>query len=519
MKQNDNIINTFKRAIYGRTLIIVLLILLQIILYFILAYLLKEYAIYVDYAFVAVGFVVAIHIISLEIDAYFKIAWLVPIMISPAFGAVLYLFIHLQNDSKNMHSKIKKNAIITYSDLHQNKETLNSISDEGFKGLAKYVFEAGHYPVYDNCDLEFYPLGDDFFPAILEEMEKAKKFIFLEFFIITPGYMWDRVLDVLKRKVKEGVEIRLMFDGFNTLSNLPNDYTEIMKACGINCKVFSPMKPVISSLQNNRDHRKILVVDGKVAFTGGNNLADEYINVIDRFGHWKDSSILIRGEAVKSFTMMFLRMWNSTGNESSNFADEIHHYVNYEDFEVKKGSGYVIPYGDCPFDKDQIGEYIYLDILYNAKKYVHIMTPYLVLNDSLRSALIHAAKRGVDVKIIMPGIPDKPYAFCVARTYYPELIEAGVKIYEYERGFVHAKEFICDDVITTVGTVNLDFRSLFLHFECGTLIYDETFAVKASDDFDRTLEMCNEFTINDYKSLSTMYRLTGKLLRVAAPLL
>ena len=278
--------------------------------------------------------------------------------------------------------------------------------------------------------------------------------------------------------------------------------------------MFSPVKPALSTTQNNRDHRKILVIDGKVAFNGGINLGDEYINKIERFGHWKDTAVMITGDAVKSFTLMFLQMWNINERNHDDFKKYIH--IGVEEQNVK---GYVMPYGDSPLDNENVGETVYLDILATAKKYVHIMTPYLIIDNEMMTALTYAAKRGIDVKLILPHIPDKKSAFMLARTYYPELLEAGVKIYEYTPGFVHAKVFASDDVKAVVGTINLDFRSLYLHFECGTFFYKVPTISFIEEDFQATLKKCKQITMEDYHKLNILYKIGGGFLKLIAPLM
>ena len=381
--------------------------------------------------------------------------------------------------------------------------------------LASYVSDKGGFPVFDNSKVEYFPLGEDKFKALVEELEKAQKFIFMEYFIVAEGRMWNTILEILKRKVKEGVEVRFMYDGTCTVSLLPHSYPKKLEAYGIRCKVFNPIKPALSTTQNNRDHRKIVVIDGHTAFTGGINLADEYINEKERFGHWKDTAVMVKGEAVRSFTWMFLQLWGY------NVKDE--NYEKYLDIEQPvcpvSRRGYVIPYGDSPLDTENVGELVYMDILNTARDYVHIMTPYLILDNEMITALTYAAKRGVDVKIIMPGIPDKTYAFALAKTYYPELLRAGVKIYQYEPGFVHAKEFTSDGNKAVVGTINLDYRSLYLHFECAVYMYQVDEIARIEDDFQATLQECREITLEEYKKEKLSTRFYGRMLRLIAPLM
>ena len=346
---------------------------------------------------------------------------------------------------------------------------------------------------------------------MLEELEKAEKYIFMEYFIVEEGYMWGRILEILTRKAREGVEVRVMYDGMCEISTLTADYPKRLEKLGIKCKPFSPIHPFLSSHYNYRDHRKILVIDGKVAFNGGVNLADEYINREERFGHWKDTAVMLKGEAVESFTLMFLQMWNLIEED-----------VRWDECGIKAtahSDGYVMPYCDCPLDGDKVGENVYVDILYRAKHYVHIMTPYLILDNDVETALRFAAMRGVDVKLILPGIPDKKTAYSLAKSHYKSLVKAGVKIYEYTPGFVHAKVFVSDNEKAVVGTINLDYRSLYHHFECATYMYKTSCITDIEDDFQETLAKCSEVTLETIKKEKLFYRIAGGLLKTIAPLM
>ena len=349
---------------------------------------------------------------------------------------------------------------------------------------------------------------------MLEDLRTAKDFIFLEFFIIEEGYMWGRVLKVLEDKAAEGVEVRLLYDGTCALFRLPYRYPEMLGKLGIKCKMFSPIRPVISAHYNNRDHRKILVVDGRVAYTGGVNLADEYVNRIELFGHWKDVSLRLEGPAVRAFTLMFLQMWNV--DESG---DRYAHFLTAPVSAPKDAPGWVLPYGDSPVDNERVGELVYTDILSRAQRYVHIMTPYLILDTEMLAALTFAAKRGVEVCLLLPHIPDKRYAFALAKTHYGELMQAGVRIFEYTPGFVHAKVFVSDDCKAVVGTVNLDYRSFYLHFECAAYLRDVPAVADVEADFQATLKKSHEVTFEDLKRIPLTTRLAGWLLKVVAPVM
>ena len=505
------------RILFGRTGIILLLLLLQLGILFIVFSRLQQHIIYAYWLFVLLSALTAILIINRPGNPAFKLAWMVPITFFPVFGMLLYLFVEFQAGTvwlnhrlQNVEQQMRK-YVLQDPDVFEELEK----TDKRVANLSRYVTEKGGFPTYKNYHTTYYPWGKDKFEALIEELNKAEKFIFMEYFIVAEGKMWNTVLEILKKKVQEGVEVRFMYDGTCSISLLPYNYPKKQEEYGIRCKIFNPIKPALSTVQNNRDHRKIVVIDGKTAFTGGVNLADEYIGELERFGTWKDTAIMVQGEAVRNFTLMFLEIWNVDEPQEN--------YEKYLDasycYGMTEGEGYVIPYGDSPLDHENVGELVYMDILNSAKDYVHIMTPYLILDHEMLTALTYAAKRGVDVKIIMPGIPDKAYAFALAKTYYPELLRAGVKIYQYKPGFVHAKSFTSDDCKGVVGTINLDYRSLFLHFECAVYLYQVPQIADVEADFQETLKDCREISMEDWKNEKFITKLTGRVLRLIAPLM
>ena len=507
------------RIAFSRTAIIVVALLLQLFVFFASFYWLKDYSTVVYAAFVLLGAVTVVHILNEENNASFKIAWIIPVLVIPVFGTVLYIYINLQPGTKRIHKKLTKIEDEIRPYLAQNEETVQELQEQsaGEKGIADYLYHADNYPVYAGCKMKYYPIGEAKFADMIEQLKRAEHFIFMEYFIVAKGYVWDRVLEVLKRKAAEGVEVRFMYDGTCTVSLLPPNYPKKLEQEGIACRVFSPIRPALSTHQNNRDHRKIVVIDGKVAFTGGINLADEYVNRKIRFGHWKDTAIMLEGDAVRSFTLMFLEMWNVAKSEK---VEEFDPYLDviYER-EKHSGEGFVIPYGDSPIDGEHVGKMVYMDILNTSKRYVHIMTPYLILDNEMMTALKFAAKRGVEVIIIMPHVPDKWYAFVLAKTYYNELLDAGVQIYEYTPGFVHAKVFTSDDRKAVVGTINMDYRSLYLHFECAAFLYENSEIPAVENDFQETLKKCQKITQEDYKKQKSFDKIAGSILRVFAPLM
>lgn len=348
--------------------------------------------------------------------------------------------------------------------------------------------------------------------ALLPELERAEKYIFIETFILEEGIMWDSILEVLKRKAAQGVLVRVLYDDMGCFLTLPPDYAQKLAQYGIEAAVFNPFQPFLTVKQNNRDHRKITVIDGKVAFTGGINLADEYINAVEKYGHWRDSAIYLRGDAAWSFALIFLQMWQLVTKQR----EDIDQYRPATDFTTH--DGFVQPYADSPTDDDNVGEHVYLQIINNAKRYLYINTPYLIVDDSMISALCLAAKSGVDVRILTPHRWDKRIVHFTTRSYYRELLRSGVKIYEYTIGFNHAKTFVSDDAVATVGTTNLDFRSLYHHFECGTVLYGSRAVMEVKEDFLNTLPICHEITQQELRS-NVFVRMAQDVLRLFAPLM
>ncbi len=464
---------------------------------------------------IALSVAAALAIVGSRMEPGYKIAWLLLILPFPIFGGVFYLMIGggyiPKRTQKRMQGMLEKSAQ-TLKDDFKADDLLPLGGDAA--GQASYLERRAACPAYTNTETEYFPLGDEVFPRMLDELEKAEKYIFLEYFIIQPGVFWDSILAILERKAAQGVEVRVLYDDFGCMFTLPRDYNETLNKKGIQCRVFNRLTPVMSLRLNNRDHRKLLIIDGKVGFTGGFNLADEYINVRERFGHWKDSAILLEGDAVWSMTVMFLTMWD-------NIADWD------EDFErfrppaspVRPWTGYVQPYTDTPLDREAVGQSVYLNMISKAKNYIYITTPYLIVDVATNTALCNAAKSGVDVRIITPHIPDKRYVFEVTRAHYQPLLEAGVQIYEYTPGFIHAKNFVVDDRFATVGTVNLDYRSLFLHFEDGVWLCEAPCIRDIRKDFEATLKVSELYSLRRFKHLNILLQLYRSILRVFAPLM
>ncbi|MGN0261865.1 MAG: cardiolipin synthase [Eggerthellaceae bacterium] len=504
-----------RALLFSRMGLYVILLLLQLLLVLLVFYFFVEPPLHVFGLDLVVSIIMVLHLINSRMDSTAKVTWLVAIMIATLPGTLLYVFTQSDFGHRKLMKRMSQITEESEGMLPQNKSAWNHLNqrDPGAASLAQYVNRNTCHPVYRNTSVEYFPCGEDKWKEVLRQLENAKRFIFMEYFIIEEGLMWGTVLEVLARKAKEGVEIRVMYDGTCAFTTLPYNYPKLMESLGIKCRQFAPIAPVVSTHYNYRDHRKILVIDGEVAFNGGVNMADEYIGEVEKFGKWKDTAVMLKGDAVKSFTLMFLQMWNIREKETEDFTPYL------TDSEPAPAKGFVMPYGDCPLDTDKMGERVYMSILNRANRYVHIMSPYLILDDVMAAALKFTAERGVDVKLILPGIPDKIMPYSLAKNTYAELLDAGVQIYEYTPGFVHAKVFVSDDHEAVVGTINLDYRSLYHHFECATWMHDAPCIDDIEQDFQDTLKCCREVTKdtiwNGYKLLFPL----GKALKVIAPLL
>ncbi len=514
-----NFISKLLKRVFNRTTICILGIMIQVGYLVSLFWTLGTAYTYSYFVFLVLGMVLALYVVNSDLNPSYKIAWIIPILAFPIFGSMFFLFFGNSHSGDRLRRRMNRFNEETKLLLPQDKKLLEGLRAETktVEKQANYIFRYGGYPVYTNTYTEYFPSGEAKFERLLEELEKAKRFIFLEYFIIQEGKMWNAVLEILERKVKEGVDVRVVYDDFGCLFTLPYRYNEVLEKKGIRCKVFNPFKPIWSAKMNNRDHRKILVIDGYVAFNGGINLADEYINVYPKHGHWKDTAVMLKGEAVWSFTMMFLTMWNFLNGSKP---DDYSVYMPKEEEAAPyRKTGFVIPYTDSPLDDEPVGENVYLNIINDAKDYVYITTPYLIIDNEMQTALILAAKSGVDVRIITPHIADKWFVHAVTRAYYKKLTKFGVRIYEYTPGFIHAKNFVSDDTVAVVGTINLDFRSLYLHFECATWMYKTDCVPDVKKDFLETLKVCGEVTYSDCLHVNIFKRIGRALLRLFAPMM
>lgn len=505
------------RAQVRKRFFIVLLILLEL---FVVVYTVRSTSVassVISKGLSALSVVVCLGIISMRDKGAYKLTWVFLILLFPVFGGLFYLLFGFQSGTRKFSKKAAQIEARSKNLLSLPGTDYNLACREAPQCAPqiRYLQELAGFPVYTDTRTVYLSPGEAKFERLLAELKKAEHYIFLEYFIVQEGIMWNAILDILKEKASKGIKVRLMYDDMGCFFTLPKDYPRQLATYGIECEIFNRFTPFLTTLQNNRDHRKIASIDGKVAFTGGINLADEYINAYEKHGHWKDASIMLEGKAAWSFTVMFLQMWElATGQRED--------YEAYYPWTAspcpQAGNGFVQPYADSPMDKENVGEHVYLQIINNAKNYVYINTPYLIVDDSMLSSLCLAAKSGVDVRIVTPHIWDKRLVHMTTRSYYRELIKAGVKIYEYTRGFIHSKTFVSDDTVATVGTTNLDFRSLYLHFECGVWMYKTGSVAEVKEDFLKTLEICQEITPADCKH-NVFVRLFQDILRLFAPLM
>ena len=504
--------------IFSRFFLIAVLIIIQIDVLIIPLILLEEYLHYVYGGLAVFTLIMMFYLFNSKMDSTAKVTWMFIIAVLQVGGALLLLFTQANTGHRKTSERTAEIVNSTKDTIPQDPEVLEDLRavDSYTDDLVTYLNRSGCFPVYKGTEVTYFPIGEDKFQAMLAELAKAEKYIFMEYFIIEEGYMWGSILNILIEKAKAGVDVRIMYDGMCEISNLPSNDCSLLEKQGIKARSFAPLLPFLSSHYNYRDHRKICVIDGKTAFNGGVNLADEYINEVERFGHWKDTAVMLKGDAVRSFTLMFLQMWNLT-EKQPDFSEAEEPYPKAD--ESIRPSGYVIPYCDCPLDEDKVGEAVYMDILYRAGRYVHIMTPYLILDGELETALKYAGQRGIDVKLILPGIPDKKIAYSLAKSHYRQLLRAGVKIYEYTPGFVHAKVCTSDDERAVVGTINLDYRSLYHHFECATYMYRTECIPDIEKDFQATLGRCRQVTEESLKDEALFYKVVGPLVKIIAPLM
>lgn len=500
----------------GRLMLAALSILLQIGWLLFIMIKLNAYSSIISLLSSLLALSLALRIYGKHENAAFKMPWIIVLLVFPVLGLCIYgLFGH-----KEVMAKIRKRFEKLDDELFplipQEKNVMEQLeqTDYAVANQCRYMENYGRFPVYRNTDVVFYAKAEDGLEAQLEELEKAEEFIFMEYHAIEEAESFARLKDVLARKAKAGVEVRLLYDDVGSIGFIDKDFIKRMEEIGVQCVDFNPVLPVLNIFMNNRDHRKITVIDGKVGFTGGYNLADEYFNITHPYGHWKDTGVKLTGDAVKSLTVLFLEMWNAMKQTDQDYKK----YLPDVKYQAKE-QGYVQPYADSPLDGEAMGENVYLNIIKHAKHRLYVATPYLIISDEMNRELGLAAKRGVDVRVLTPGIPDKKFVYKMTRSYYAGLVRQGVRIYEYTPGFLHEKQVLCDDECATVGTINFDYRSLYHHFENGVFLYRCEAIKDIEKDFEETIVKCKEVTEYYKSGRSAVLRGTQCLLRLFAPLL
>jgi len=465
--------------------------------------------------FHVVSFVVVMFIVSKNENPSYKITWIIAIMLLPLAGGFFYILFGNRRLPDKLVTITGKSLAQTRKNMPTNRfeQTLWN-SSAALALQCRYIYNMSGYPAWQDDFSQYYTSGEEMFASMLEQLEKAERYIFLEYFVVAPGMMWDKIFEILKRKAAQGVEVWLMYDDVGSITRLPRGYGKVIRGAGIKLCVFNHFRPHLNSILNHRDHRKLCVIDGQAAFCGGINIADEYINHCQLYGHWKDTGVLIKGPAVWGFVFMFLQLWHYATNEEINY--DLYRPESFP--EPTQSKGFVQVFGDSPLDRANITKTAYHNILSRATRYVYITTPYLVLDYETESTLCAAAQSGIDVRIITPYRYDKWYVHTLTRSHYAKLIGAGVKIFEYTPGFMHGKTYVSDDRVCMVGTCNMDFRSFFLHFECSAAFYESDTVLKVRDDFLSCLTVCHQITLEESKQVSLSLRALRAFLRLFAPL-
>ena len=510
----------FLNKLFGRLVITAIIILLQIVWIAVTLYEASAISPAFSIGLRVVSLVIALYVIYKDYNPHNKLSWVFLILYVPIVGCPCYFLFGRSKMTKGARERMSliQNMVAPLRKRQEVVEKHLSEQDPIATKQSAFIQNVAHYPVYMENDTRYYSVGDDMFVDMIADIEAAKEFIFLEFFIMKPGYMFDTLINALEKKAKEGVQIRLIYDDMGCIDEFPPQHYKVLQAKGIHVACFNPFRPFLSVIMNNRDHRKIVVVDGKVAYTGGLNIADEYINKIERFGHWKDAGMRMTGDCVWSYTSMFLEMWSFVTRASEDYS-RYQYQENDNDELLMKKKGFIQPFGDCPLDKKRVCEGVYLNLINHARKYVYIFTPYLIIGTELATALINAARSGVDVRIVTPAIPDKKMVFLLTQANYENLIRGGVKIYEYTPGFIHSQCFVVDDEYAVVGTTNLDFRALYLHFECGTFMYKTECIQDIKNDAQKTFAISKEILQEECENKNFFYQLFLSVMHLFSPLL
>ncbi len=507
------------RKIFSRVVIFSLGIFLQLLWLFFLMFKLSEYYFPIALFLNLISLIAVLFILYRPGNPMIKMAWIVPILVFPLFGGIIFLISGGKGPKRKLAKALAQSQTLIAPLLPESPiDDTTSIraEDKYIKGQCRYLTNYG-FPYYQNTETRYYDNGRDGWLHMLEDLKKAERFIFLEYFIVKPGIMWDAILAVLKERAAAGVEIRMLYDDVGSITYVSRKYAREMETLGIKCVTFNPYRPVYSVVMNHRDHRKIMVIDGHTAYTGGINFADEYIGEDLRFGEWKDNVLRLRGEGVRSMCIMFLHMWNAL--RPTDTTEAMRQYMpRPEDISDIRCGGVVQPYGDSPVDSEPMAENVYLNIINQAVDYLYIVSPYVIIDTETNRALCLAAKRGVDVRLMVPEIPDKKMIYHLTQSYFPELIESGVKIFKFTPGFVHSKVFVADDRLAVVGSINTDYRSLYLHFENACLLVDHPEIPAVKKDFEDTFPRCELVKLKE-RRFNLFYDAYLSVLRLFAPLL
>ena len=499
----------------GRLMFAALGFVIQVVWIIMLCLKLNDYSAAISLGSSVLALCVAFYIYGKDMNAGFKLPWIIAILAFPVLGLCLYFLFGRPGATKHMRQHFEKIDADLEGTLVQDENVLKNLeaTDFAVANQARYLWKCAGYPAWQNTDVEFHKTAEEGLEAQKRELRKAKKFIFMEYHAIEESSAFLELKEILVRKAKEGVEVRVFYDDVGSFVFINKDFIKRMEAVGIQCRVFNPMHPFLNIFMNNRDHRKITVIDGKVGFTGGYNLAEEYFNRTHPYGYWKDTGIMLTGDAVRNLTVMFLEMWNAVRKTDMDY-DKYLPKVEY----TAKEQGFVQPYADSPLDHETTGENVYMNLIKNAKHEIFFTTPYLIITDEMSRELRMAARRGVDVRIVTPGIPDKKMVYQMTRSYYSELARNGVRIYEYTPGFIHAKQCVCDGESATVGTINMDYRSLYLHFENGVLMYHYDAVAEIRKDFEDIFAASTEVTEKYNGRKSVPARMGRGVLRLFSPL-
>ena len=504
------------KVMFGRVMFTLLCVAIQVGWMFALWTTFHNYSAVCSFIVNFAAILVVIGINSRSENSAGRLVWTIIILVFPIFGLCLYCMFGRQgitNRKKRAYDKVNK-TFIPY--LLQDTMVMDSLKEDNLfvHNQEFYIQSQSTYPAYQNTAVNYFGRTEDALESMLEDMENAKEFIFMEYFAVENAEVWNRIEEVLLRKIAQGIEVRFIYDDFGSIGFVKPEFAKRLNKKGIKCRVFNPLVPAVYIFMNHRDHRKITVIDNKISYSGGYNIADEYFNVVHPYGHWKDSGIRLEGDAVNSHTVMFLQMWNSIIPSDRDYSM----YLKTFPQKLSDAAGYIHPYSDTPLDKNNLGENVYMNILKNATDYVYITTPYLIIDTEMEKELCLAAQRGIDVRIITPNIPDKKTVFLLTQSYYNKLIQAGVRIYQYTPGFIHAKNYVCDDKIAVVGTINMDYRSLYLHFECATYLYNTGVEMDIKADFIETMAKSHEITLEDCLRRKPHTRMLQAFLRLFSPM-